>query len=321
MYKTLTPLLLILTCIFSCSSQRASKLVVAHRPNHIDSIQNDQQIKDLIHQIDSDFRYDGINTNLDFEKKGCDKRAARKKVQPWTKADFDHNGLTDLLVLGSENYRYLFCIMDLDSVYKIIDLSRDNNYDCNFPVVRDDKIVYYFEEPPDYDKAEKHWQNYWEKIRHLEHITLVYKFGDFVEENPAPVHHDIQQLIFIMKGCWGPCPIFQMTIEQDGSVVLDVLEYFMFHDRDTMGTFDFSISPLSLDTLRDLLDYTDFPHLRDSFAVEWTDDVTSLLFINYDGGLTKNIYDYGMMGTFGLHRVYEYLLELLAREYWTSPPQ
>ena len=67
-----------------------------------------------------------------------------------------------------------------------------------------------------------------------------------------------------------------------------------------------------------MLNYIYFETLQDNFAVTWTDDQTATLKITYDSGKVKSISDYGLIGTYGLDRVYQLLYELRENQKWTK---
>ena len=57
-------------------------------------------------------------------------------------------------------------------------------------------------------------------------------------------------------------------------------------------------------------------NVKEKYAVNWSDDQTSILTITYDGGKTKTIKDYGLVGTFGLNRVYDLIFKLRDNQQW-----
>jgi hypothetical protein len=82
------------------------------------------------------------------------------------------------------------------------------------------------------------------------------------------------------------------------------------------GKFKGKILQANYDELIGLLNYLDFPSLKDSYAVNWTDDQTSVLKITYNNGKVKEIKDYGLIGTLGLSRVYSILFDLRENQQW-----
>ena len=62
--------------------------------------------------------------------------------------------------------------------------------------------------------------------------------------------------------------------------------------------------------------YKEFSDLKDKYEVNWSDDQTSTLIITYDGGKTKKIIDYGLVGTFGLNRIHDLIFKLRDNQDW-----
>jgi hypothetical protein len=60
----------------------------------------------------------------------------------------------------------------------------------------------------------------------------------------------------------------------------------------------------------DLLHYIDFENLEEEYNVSYSDAGTTSLKITYDNLKVKNISDYGGMGTRGLTKLYDILLQL-----------
>lgn len=50
--------------------------------------------------------------------------------------------------------------------------------------------------------------------------------------------------------------------------------------------------------------------LQESYSVNWTDDQTTYLTVHYKDSSKKSIEDYGMVGTFGLSILYNFMFEL-----------
>lgn len=137
--------IIILSILFlSCKKQTDNK--VLHKINYIDSIQNAKQITDLILKIDNRYNEFKINDSLKFENRHSDKNytkiADSLKVQPWTKADFDNNGLSDILVIGKWYDHSVICILDKNGKYELKPITRRSFQNCTFPVVENNKILF-----------------------------------------------------------------------------------------------------------------------------------------------------------------------------------
>ncbi len=282
------------------------------KPGSIDSLHNAKQITAFIHQIDSNYRKFILNDPVNYESRYAAfnyKRVADSLgVRPWSKADFDHNGLTDLLVIGQHNDPSILIILNKGDHYQIIPITRRSFQDHTFPVVENNKIRYTFETNSD--------KIYQVLPASLETITLVYKFGDFIEENPLPAEHKIEKIEYNTTGCFGTCPVFKMTIRTDRSSVWEAIRYNQFGSHKSAGTYSCTITEDKYAELTNLLNYIDFEKLQLDYAVRWTDDQQATLTITFDNGQSKTILDYGLLGTYGLNRVHQLMFNLRENQDW-----
>lgn len=292
------------------SSYAQTENSVSSKTNYIDSIQNAKQITDLLLTIDSSYKEFKLKDKLQFRDKKCQKLSDSLKVLPWTKADFDNNGLTDILVVGKWYDHSVLCILDKQGKYEIKRITRRSFQDCTFPIVEKHAITYYYEGEPESGK--------WNVPRKLIKITLIYKFGDFIEENQTPSNHKIEKIEYATTGCYGTCPIFKLSINSDKTAKWDAVEYNDIDKQEWKGKFQTVIAQDKFEELTNLLNYIDFETLKDRYAVNWTDDQSSILTITYDNGKVKSISDYGLIGTFGLDRIYQLLFELRENQKWTK---
>jgi len=305
---------IILSTIFqTCQGQTDSS--AGKRRNYIDSINSAQQLTQLISKVDKKYKDFKINESLTFASsysgKDYKKIFDSLKVQPWTKADFDNNGLTDILIIGTWSEHHILCILDEgDNHYEIKSITRRSFQECTFPVVRNNKIIFYFESYPQ--------RGSWDIPLKLEHIILTYQFGDFIEENLAPPSHKIETIEYSTSGCFGTCPIFEMVINSDGTASWFAARYNAINKKEVKGHFTSRINIGKHNEIVSLLNYIDFSKLQNTYAVDWTDDQSSTLKITYDNGKTKLIEDYGLIGTYGLDRLYQMLFELRTNEKWTK---
>ncbi len=268
--------------------------------NKIDDIKTAAEIEELIESIDKKrFKLFKVNELLKFEKRYCEEFANTVQAKPWTKADFDNNGYTDLLVIGKDYNHSVVVILDVGkNNFVVKSLTKNFFRDCTFPVVQDTKeqpvIAYYnFGMPPLAN-------------------TLIYKFGDFIELNNSPKTYKIEKIEYRTSGCFGACPSFNLTINSIRNAIYKPI----YFNKKKKGTYKGKIETSQFNELINLLNYIDFPMLHNDYYVTWTDDQTSFLTITYDGGKVKNIKDYGLIGTFGLSRVYEILFGFTENQTW-----
>jgi hypothetical protein len=65
-----------------------------------------------------------------------------------------------------------------------------------------------------------------------------------------------------------------------------------------------------------VLNYIKIKKLQNKYRVPWTDDQTGTLTINFSNGESKELSDYGMMGSFGLQKLYSLLFDLRTNQKW-----
>jgi hypothetical protein len=297
----------------TCFAQINNYIKTKKHLNYIDSIQNEKQIEDLLIKIDSNYRKFKVNSKLKFSDKICQKISDSLKIKPWTKSDFDNNGLTDILIVGEYYNPAILCILDKGNTkYEIKRITRRSFQDCSFPLVVENKnnseIKYFYNVDSDYGN--------WEEKPKLTMKTLLYKFGDFIEKNENVNNHNIEQIEYSTTGCFGTCPVFTLKINSKKSANLDAKSFNQIDGKDINGQFKSKIDDEKYNQIIDLLNYLNFEKLKNDYSVNWTDDQTCTLKITYDNGQIKTIKDYGLIGTYGLNRVYKLITELRENLEW-----
>ena len=147
--------------------------------------------------------------------------------------------------------------------------------------------------------------------RILSSDTLIFKFGDFIEEKNVAANYRIEKIDYSTTGCYGTCPIFEMSIDSNRTA-----SYVATRFNKKQGKFKATLDSFNYGQLINLLNYIDFEKLNSNYSVGWTDDQRCYLKITYDNGKTKTINDYGLIGTFGLSRVYQLLFNLRENQSW-----
>ncbi|AEW00189.1 hypothetical protein A4D02_28355 [Niastella koreensis] len=143
--------------------------------------------------------------------------------------------------------------------------------------------------------------------------TLVLRPGGFAEYNPAPDKLTIEEINFETSGCYGECPIFELSIKADKSANFNAIEY-----NDKKGEFKTIIDDSTYLQLIATINYIKLPSLKNKYRVNWTDDQTVTLEIKYNNGQIKKIEDYGAIGTFGLENLYDQLFSLRGTQHWNN---
>jgi len=288
----------------------------------IDTLSNENAVELFIRNIDDNHQTFVIKKVSDFDYNNgkfsnhCKAISDSLRVnKSYYKADFDQNGLTDILVIGV-NYDFeTLVVLDYNKGnYKAIRLSRRPFTSCEIPVVSDIEgipIIEYFKFvnggfTDNLDNVE------------LKKSVLIYKFGDFIEYNKNPGVRHISRVDFKTSACYGMCPIFELVIKPNGKSVFKAERFNVeiLNEKEVKGKFVVKIQESDFKEITELLNYLDFEELENSYMASWTDDQTSTLKITYDNGKVKTIYDYGLIGTYGLDRLYELLFDLRFNQEW-----
>jgi hypothetical protein len=304
-------------------TQTENKLV-SHK-NYLDSISNSTQIEELVSKIDDRYKKFKVNGNLKFTQKDCQKLADSLQIESYSKADFDSNGLTDLLVVGKYyDDHYVLVILDKgENFYEIETLTKRSFQECTFPKVvkngNSTTIDYFFQKQPE--------RGNWDKPRAIQKSILIYKFESFIEKNKNIRTHSIEKIEYTTTGCYGTCPIFGLNINKNGNIIFSAERYNVIYniknkkeikEKEMKGVYKSTLSNDDFLKFTDIVNYLDFENLENSYAVNWTDDQSCTLKITYDNGIVKSINDYGLLGTFGLRNLYDRLFSLRQTKVWTK---
>lgn len=202
------------------------------------------------------------------------------------KIDLDGNGLTDLVVYGNEEF---FIVSDNGKGRYPVNYLSNGAFTLNKATLisidsisRPKKIVIQQRQRP---------------ANHPD--TLVSMFGGIVEYNSSPAKNfTFEKITFAAGGCFGTCPVFNLSINKDGTATYSAIEY-----NEKTGNFTGKISQPEFDELMELLRYLNPDELNNNYRVGWTDDETGTTEIDYNGR-SKTISDYGEIGTYGLAALY-----------------
>ena len=218
--------LLIFLALISCKSKPISS-----KYNKIDSINSSSQANELLHKLVGDYAKSYVVTDtLSFIQSDFRKLSALVTPVSWQKADFDNNGYTDLLIVAKDtdkifngNRYYVGCVMDSGSNKFYVKSLTDFFLNSAIAVVRTidslPAIIYY-----DYDKLNVYQTG-------VKGDTLIFKFGDFMEYNKHPTIHNIQNIKFETSSCFGPCPVFNLTIDKNTNGTYTAIHSFWHHPR------------------------------------------------------------------------------------------
>lgn len=290
------------TCLFSCAFAQAQVASTKKVSSRIDALSNSKEIEDFLRSLNPGFSTFHVNDSLSFLHRQCKLASDSLHCLPWFKADLDDNGYNDLVVVGGWDNHAVFCILDSGNNHYAIDrLTRKIFQNCTFPVLKrtgdENVLLYYSLNEPQNDN--------------INVDTLIYRFGDFVEYHSSSKNNHIEKIELTTYGCMGQCPQFKLAVDADRKGEYNAVKF-----NKITGDFEGTIDENSFSQLIELLNYIDFPRLKNKYAVDWKDDQCCMLSITYDNGKTKTIYDDGMHGTFGLERVYQILFEWRDTQRW-----
>lgn len=140
--------------------------------------------------------------------------------------------------------------------------------------------------------------------------------------NPSPKKYNITKIEFINDGGpWVPSSGYSIEINANGRahfVSKSITDGRRAWDDGYDGyTKVAAVSPDSLfATISGLLNYSDFPNLKDRYEVKASDQVKGWLTIYYNGDKVKTISDYGLQGTYTLHRIYQIINSMKGSLAW-----
>ncbi|WP_214070000.1 DUF6438 domain-containing protein [Mucilaginibacter sp. dw_454] len=298
--------------------------------NRIDELKTDSDVVRFLIPLSTSFtsKYapqpiiQPIDTILKYLKKNdCFSLANTWGAKSWQKVDLNNDGLTDLIVICTRYSYSNFVVLDNgNNTFKLIQLQYSSFSDELINAIQykgKNLLVFHSIEEERIDKRPNFY-----RMQYPRTDTLVYKFDHFIELNEHPVKYDIDSVIFHAGVCYGPCPIFYTKLNSKGKIrfekdkPVNVKLYFV---KDPWGKppktakaiipKTYVVAKAKLTTgetneIFDLINYIDFKHLKNKYAVSWTDDVHGWIRVKYKDGSFKEIEDYGERGTFGLSTLF-----------------
>jgi hypothetical protein len=304
------------------------------RPSAIDTLKAPRSIELFLHERDTNYKRFQLrrltqfsNARLIEDPELIKKYALKNKLNKTVfKADYDNNGYTDMLLIGEIPWprnrptghipSNLLILNYSNNTIKIIPVSFGNDSPYLIPrqIVRDGiplintdafEYIYGNHEPT---------ENFTTRILTVRDTTLI-------EYNANPTNYNIDKIQFATSPCYGTCSIFEIHINKEREAIFIADAYNFSHKPyapEEKKVFKATLNTETYNKLTDLINYLDFPKLRDNYAVGWTDSPTSKLIITYNNGNVKKIEDYGLQGTFGLIKLYKYFEELRFNQKWTE---
>lgn len=123
------------------------------------------------------------------------------------------------------------------------------------------------------------------------------------------------QVVLSRSGCFGTCPILNISIHRNGSVI-----FYGEKHTDHIGLYKTKLSPEFTNYLFKKLEDIQISKVATSFSVDHTDDETVFSTFIENGKIVKSISDYGQAGTKELVWAYKATLNLYKQLSLTSIP-
>ena len=293
--------------------------------NAIDSLKTNEDVLVFFRSIDEKMRDDLFrkleirSTDSIIKHYNCDGIFEKWKAANWEKTDFNRDGNTDIIAIlywsprsqySISEYEIYIAIDKGNNTFKLTRLTRGNFSNCEVAkpsTIGNDQVLLYYHK--------KDWQgntnNYGDTYSAKQTDTLIFKDDGFIEWNTRPAHYEVRSIIFKTYGCFGSCPVFEMKINDNGKATFNAIAY-----NKQKGRFTTIIKKENLSEIISLINYIDLKKLKDQYTVSWTDDAGCNLIVKFNDGSVKKIYDYGMIGSFGLSRLYELFEQLRENQDW-----
>ena len=103
---------------------------------------------------------------------------------------------------------------------------------------------------------------------------------------------DFDQIIYSSSGCYGSCPILDISVTKDGHVLFQGEGYVK-----SLGFYTGHLDRQTTQTIFDKFRKANPLALENSYAVDHTDDETLTTTFIQNGKIVKTIDDYGLVGT------------------------
>jgi len=294
--------MLLVIVLFSCTK-------TSHPKNAIDRLNSNKAVDSFVHKQYGDrFKDYFLDTSFFADDSFLLKMLPGAKPKPWAKADFDGNGLTDILIIQrrGNNWndgRNIICLMD-SGENRVIKKSLSAGILsepglAEVKIINNIPMIIFYKLSNDAPSGITNVM-----VQNLQTDTLFFMFDDFISYNRHPsAKNNIDSISLETSGCFGACPIFELTVSNNGNATYLALNY----NKDSSGGsvnggFKTIINKEDIESLFRILNYTDFSRIRNDYHVSWSDDETATLTIKFANGIIKKITDYGMQGTFNLEK-------------------
>ena len=281
--------------------------------NSVDSIQNDSDVVVFLKRIDKQFNSDKyrqlqvLPTDTIRQRLACNNIAEQWNINNWEKVDFNGDYRTDLVVTTFWYDFDVFVAIDKgDNTFKLIRLSKDVFQNCELgkPIkINSEQLLLFYRLRNEYNEPAK---NIGDFALRSKIDTLIYKYGGFIEKQNVPASYGVSEIEYHTSSGWtGISPVFKLNIDNSQVATIEASS-----DNPKKNLPPTKANDKIVREVSDLIQYIHIKNAKSKYSVTWTDDTTIYLKITFNDGTVKVIEDYGMIGTFGLARLYELLFML-----------
>lgn len=144
-----------------------------------------------------------------------------------------------------------------------------------------------------FNLGSKTWEN--QKLSSITGDTLTTEIGDSIFAKYARAQYKINptenydQIIVSSSGCYGSCPISNISIEKNGNILYYGQDY-----NTQNGFFQSKITQTQYEEIQTSFKKADIINLKDSYEANWTDDETVTITFIKNNKIIKTIRDYGI---------------------------
>ncbi|MCR5889301.1 hypothetical protein LRS06_16315 [Hymenobacter sp. J193] len=281
------------------------------KASRIAALQTDAQVLDLIHPLGWEYAEATLGDSAAAAYKPYRfTRFAVRSGQTWFKADFDQNGLPDLLVLAQrKNTSLVFCVLDMGSKLLVV-RNFYNVLNRRYPVAR--VVVEQGQHLLEYaDYARSHGPR--RQLQNRRTQLLSYVGGGFVEYNAHPTQHRIQRVEYEGYSVYHQAIRTRITVTEESVHLWRRRAEALDTTKVTMQQRASRLLPAQKIQLAELLNYIKFAGLPASFALSPQNHRTHVkLVIEYNDGQRKVVEDLNGTGTAGLRQLYRLLNGLVS---------
>jgi hypothetical protein len=236
----------------------------------------------------------------------------------WIVHDFNNDKKKDLIFngrIGKHQAVIIAFISDADSV-KHVQLGHiyGNHYPQSISLYNNEYLISGHIPNDGFDKS---WN------ARLKNDTLTWRFGGFIEYQPAKEKSSFDSLSYTSRSPWMGITPRLINIYRDGSARYTGTHFRtdIFNGKKTnvqvAETFTKNINKAQLKELQQLISWIGFARLKDNYSLPNIFDLsTAYTMIYLKGGPAKKIEDYGMEGSYGLRLLYSKLFQLTTEKNW-----